>query len=340
MIQYSVPAQVGLLGSPSDGYRGRTIAITVNQFQAMVTLEPLSSSRVEIIPNPSDAPSWIDLATMTSRVDRYGYKTGPQVLAATIRTFASVAESLAVPLQGGFRLCYETAIPRQVGLGGSSALVIAALRCLQDHFGLPIPDQVLPTIAFRAETSQLGVAGDLGDRVAQVYGGLVSMNFTAPVVHSRFGVSHGAYEVLDQGALPPLFVSYRLDAPEPGDDYYPLLRTRYEAGDRMVRETLHQLAALAIEGRAALAWKASNRFSDLLRQNTKLRRRLGHLPGAQEEMIEVANSLGSPATHAGSGGAIVGHYQDTNQLNDLTNALSHVGAVTTAITPITDPEAS
>jgi len=339
MISYSVPARAGLLGNPSDGYQGRTIAIAVDQFQATVTLEPSASNQVEIIPNPTDTMTWDDVPLLARWFDRYGYGTGPQLLAATIRTFAGVADSLGIDLVGGFRLSYETTIPRQVGLGGSSALVIATLRCLQEHYALPIPDKVLPTIALRAETSQLGAEGELQDRVVQTYGGLVSMNFTTPVVDTQFSVSHGSYEILDHGALPPLFLAYHPEAARPTDDFHRQLRSRYEAGDRLVRETLHQLAALAIEGRAALAWKASNRFSDLLRENMKLRRRLGRLPEFQEEMIEVADSLGAPATHAGTAGTIVGHYQDTSHLQNLVSAFTQIGATAIELTPVTNPEA-
>ena len=40
------------------------------------------------------------------------------------------------PQLGNFTLAYETSIPRQAGLSGSSAIVCAALNCLLDFYGV------------------------------------------------------------------------------------------------------------------------------------------------------------------------------------------------------------
>ena len=39
-----------------------------------------------------------------------------------------------LPVRGNFTLTYETSIPRQAGLSGSSAIVCAALNCLLDFY--------------------------------------------------------------------------------------------------------------------------------------------------------------------------------------------------------------
>ena len=43
---------------------------------------------------------------------------------------------MALPQRGNFTLAYETSIPRQAGLSGSSAIVCAALNCLLDFYGI------------------------------------------------------------------------------------------------------------------------------------------------------------------------------------------------------------
>ena len=40
MHQVRVPARIGLLGNPSDGFGGRVIAATIDDFAATVVTEP------------------------------------------------------------------------------------------------------------------------------------------------------------------------------------------------------------------------------------------------------------------------------------------------------------
>jgi glucuronokinase len=312
-----------MLGNPSDGYGGRTLALAVPQFEATVELEP--ADRIEILGRGDDAPIWRSLDDMVGFVDRYGYCTGSQLLAATVRTFVAVAESVDCDLASGFRLSYETAIPRQVGLGGSSALVVAALRCLSRHFGLDIPLPVLPSVALRAETTQLGITAGLQDRVVQTYGGLVAMDFGDMQIDTRFGVSHGIYERLDASRLPPLFLAYRTGAAQPSATYHQHLRIRYESGDQVVRELLRELAALVLEGRAALRWGDPARFGSLIGKNMALRRSLGPLPECQVELVDLAEAIGATATFAGSGGAIVGTYDGDDHFEALADAFADIG---------------
>ena len=143
MIVGSAPARVGLLGNPSDGYGGRTLGLAVNRFQATVEVE--AANGLEIIGNDDDRPRWTSLAELVDRVDRHGYGTGPQLLVATIRTLADVADSIGHPGfdRLGCTVRYHTTIPRSVGLGGSSALIIAAIRAVGGLTGLELPDPVL-----------------------------------------------------------------------------------------------------------------------------------------------------------------------------------------------------
>ncbi len=324
MIRAAAPARVGILGNPSDGYGGRTLALAVPQLEAVVELAPADG--VEIVADPADAAAWPSVAALGEWVDRYGYGTGTQLLAAAVRTYSALAASLGRPLQAGFRLSYRTTIPRQVGLGGSSALVVAALRCLERFHPLDVPDEVLPSLALKAETVELGLSAGLQDRVVQAYGGLVAMDFTEPRVDARFGVSHGSYERLDPASLPPLFVAYREEAAQPSDSYHRQLRARFDAGDPVVRDALRELAHLVIEGRAALRWGDQARFGVLIERNMQLRLQLGSVPDAQLELVEVARAVGSRASFAGSGGAVVGTVGDGEQLEALRDAYADVGA--------------
>ena len=302
------------------------------QFAAAVELEV--SDRLEIVATDDDLPVWSDVADLVDRVDRHGYGTGPQLLAATVRTFADVAASLQHPgvSRLGFRLSYQTSIPRQVGLGGSSALVVATLKALCELTELGIPAEVLPSVALRVETEQLGITAGLQDRVVQSYGGLVAMNFGDMQTDARFGVSHGEYRSYEVDNLPPLFLAFREQAAEPSDGYHRILRRRYDEGDSAIRETLRSLAALVVEGEAALRWGNTDRFGELVAENMRLRKLLGPIPDSQLELVEAANSLDLPATFAGSGGAVVGVYEDEKQLVTLSGLMAEFDGVVQSIT--------
>jgi len=323
---FAVPARVGLLGNPSDGYGGRTMAFAVDAFSATVVLSPIEGSGIEIMAGADDLPTWASVEDLVDRVDRFGYGTGTQLLAAAVRTFVDVCDSVEHPRPSGFRLSYHSSIPRQVGMAGSSALVVAAMRCLAEFTELEIPQYVLPSIALRVETEQLGITAGLQDRVVQTFGGLVSMDFGSMDVDGRFGVSHGAYQQEDAASLPPLFLAYREMAAEPSGNYHAVLRARFEAGDGVVRDTMRALAGVVVEGRAALRWKADDRFGELIGENMRLRRRLGPLPESQLQLVDLAGALDAPSTFTGSGGAVVGVYQDAAHLEALRAAYATIDA--------------
>jgi len=326
MITSVAPARVGILGNPSEGYGGRTMALAVEAFTATVELDPIDSGEIVLVPGPADFTSWHDGDDFVDSIDRFGYGTGTQLLAAAVRTFIDVCESVEHRRPEGFELRYRSTIPRQVGMAGSSALVVAAIRCLGEFVDLEIPDEVLPSIALRAETEQLGITAGLQDRVVQSFGGLVSMDFGSMEVDGRFGVAHGAYEREDATALPPLFCAYRVLAAEPSGAYHSVLRARFEAGDAVVRDTMRALAGLVVEGRAALRWKAEDRFGELIGENMRLRRRLGPLPESQLQLVDLADSLNAPSTFTGSGGAVVGAYRDEAHLAELVDAYASIEA--------------
>lgn len=382
-IVETAPARVGILGNPSDGYGGRTLALAVPAFGATVSLEPFDRLVIE----PVDAGyEWGSVAELVEDVDRHGYGGGQQLLAATVRTFVDVTKAIDQrrgtseadnePVEktvlslidepatvqrssGGalveaspegsaskgsaskssaskstvfngqaFRLRYQTTIPRQVGLAGSSALVIACLRCLGRFVGTELPADVMATIALRVETEQLGITAGLQDRVVQAYGGLVAMDFGEMTTDSNFGVSVGNYTKLDLKNLPPLFASYRLSAAEGSDVYHRELRRRFDGGDATVRETLRKLATLVVEGEAALRWGDSTRFAALIAENMRLRRTLAPLSEKQLELVDAATAADAQCTFSGSGGAIVGAYQDLDHYERLSSTLATLDAFT------------
>ena len=230
------------------------------------------------------------------------------LMAAAVRRLARFAD---IP-DSGFALSYSSSVPGEVGLAGSSALVVAALRALCRTFDVQLTPDELALAALEAETEELGIAAGPQDRVVQAHGGLVMMDFA----DSRWRV-----ESLDPALLPPLFVAWRHEHASHSGDYHAELRQRHAAGDPAVHGCMKRLAQLATAARDALMAGDHAAFGHAMGGSFDERAAMGPLVPEHVEMIELARSLGASANYAGSGGAIVG----TVPTGELRTALERAG---------------
>ncbi len=101
-----------------------------------VTLKPSDSIRFvpHLLHDGGTYSSW-DL--FVSRVNGEGYGGGVKLLKAMCKIFFADCKQRGLELpQQHFELSYETNIPRQSGLSGSSAIACAAFNCLLAFYGL------------------------------------------------------------------------------------------------------------------------------------------------------------------------------------------------------------
>ncbi|HET6898680.1 MAG TPA: GHMP kinase, partial [Vicinamibacteria bacterium] len=174
LIRKRAFARAGLIGNPSDGYHGRTISISVRNFWAEVVLYEWDS--VDIVLLEDDRASFRSVKDLARDVRLHGYYGGIRLVKATIKRFVEYCEARHIALHDrNFSIRYETTIPRQVGLAGSSAIIVATLRCLMEFYGVDIPKEAQPTLVLNVEQEELGITVGLQDRVIQVYEGLVYM---------------------------------------------------------------------------------------------------------------------------------------------------------------------
>ena len=320
-------ARAGLIGNPSDGYNGKTITIIVKNFYAQVIL--YEWNRLEIVPGFSDESYFHSIHDLAEDVRLHGYYGGIRLIKAAIYGFVSYCNERHLTLHDrNFSLRYATSIPRQVGLAGSSAIVVATLRALMDFYGIAIPKQVLPSLVLSIERDQLGIPAGLQDRVAQVYEGCTYMNFAKDAMKTEDGFVVGEYENLSPSLLPPLYVSYSTDFSEPTEVFHNNLRFRYEHGEPAVVSAMQQCAELTVRAREALLAGRHELLPALLNANFDVRRAICRLPKDQIAMVETARSCGASANFAGSGGAIVGTYPDGVAFDKLTAAMKKIGCET------------
>jgi glucuronokinase len=207
LIRKRAYARAGLLGNPSDGYHGKTISIIVRNFWAEVVLYEWDS--VDIVLAEDDRARFSSVYDLARDVRLHGYYGGIRLIKATIKRFVEHCQACGLTLHDrNFSARYQTNIPRQVGLAGSSAIVVATLRCLMDFYDIHIPIEAQPTFVLMVEQQELGITAGLQDRVIQVYEGMVYMDFDKGREHSVDGLPCYAYEPMDPALLPPVYLAY------------------------------------------------------------------------------------------------------------------------------------
>ena len=280
-------ARAALAGNPSDGYGGRVLAVCIRDFWAQAT------------------------ATLADTVE---FGEPRDLLQAAARRL----ESAGVALPGGYTLRVETTIPREVGLGGSSAIVLAAMRALLELSEAESPDDALAQLALEAETHELGIQAGLQDRIVQARGGLVSMDFAS-----------GEHRDLDPALLPPMFLAWCTHAAEHSGVIHGDLRSRFERSEPGVVGAMSRLAALAGRAHAAVLARDAAALGHAIDASFDERAAILNLDPRHVAMVRAARANGASANYAGSGGAIVGLLGGSaDRFGDLQDALCAVGATT------------
>src|SRR5262245_33069683 len=225
ILRRQAHARVGLVGNPSDGYHGKTLSLIVPNFRAEVVL--YEWEEVELVWTEQDQSRFRSVQDLVRDVKLHGYYGGLRLVKATVKKFVEYCTRQKLELHGrNFSVRYHSDIPRQVGLAGSSAIIVATLRCLMDFYGVAIPREVQPSLALAVETEELGITGGLQDRVVQVYEGLVFMDFAPEKMQEQGGFLHGHYEPLDPGLLPPVYLAYSTEEGEPTEVFHNDIRSR------------------------------------------------------------------------------------------------------------------
>lgn len=311
-------ARAGFLGNPSDGYYGKAISLIVKNFSAEAVI--YEWRELEIIPTRQDQCRFDDLDELLIDVKLNGYYGGMRLVKAAIKRFVDYCEHQGIRLaKQNFSIRYSSNIPRQVGLAGSSAIITAVIRALCGFYEVEVPQEVLPGLILSVETDEIGISAGLQDRVAQVYEGLVYMDFDRDFMNEN---GYGRYEPLDPTLLPPVYIAYQLDLAELSDVFHNNIRQRYLSGEKAVVDAMSQIADLAREGRDALFEKDHQRLGNLMNRNFDIRRSIYKLNPRHIEMIDLARSLGASATFSGSGGSIIGIYRDEEMFKKLKDAFA------------------
>ncbi|OMO69270.1 hypothetical protein COLO4_29172 [Corchorus olitorius] len=203
-----------------------------------------------------------------------------------------------------------------------------ALNCLLDFYNVRhlIKVEVRPNLILGAE-KELGIVAGLQDRVAQVYGGLVHMDFSKENMDK---LGHGIYTPMDISLLPPLHLIYA-ENPSDSGKVHSTVRQRWLDGDEFIISSMEEVANIAAEGQSVILEKNYQRLAELMNRNFDLRRRMFGdecLGALNIEMVEVARRVGAASKFTGSGGAVVAFCPDgPSQVKLLEEACHKAGFI-------------
>ncbi len=323
MIRTRAFARAALVGNPSDGYFGKTLSFVVRDFCAQVTL--YESPRIRILPQLCDRLEFADVADLLGDVERHGYYGGLRLIKAAIKRLHDHCAAAGTPLPPrNFTIEYDTSVPVRVGLAGSSAIVTATMRALIEFFGVEIQRPVLPNLILAVERDELGIGAGLQDRVAQVYEGVVFMDFDKARMEKD---GHGLYEPLDARKLPPLYVAYHDRLAEGTEVTHNDLRSRWQRGEQAVHDAMNRCAQLAQQARDLITAGRGGEIGPLVDENFDLRAGLIRISDGNRSLVDTGRRLKAAVNFAGSGGAVTGLWDgDPQRLAALRDAYAETGA--------------
>uniref|UniRef100_A0A3P9PGR2 Glucuronokinase with putative uridyl pyrophosphorylase n=1 Tax=Poecilia reticulata TaxID=8081 RepID=A0A3P9PGR2_POERE len=297
-------ARVGLMGNPSDGFNGKTIAMTISNFWAEVTLG--ESQTLALVPHPLNDPTEFgSLQDLFCISRREGYLGGLRLLQATCKKFYQFCSKRGIALtKQNFTLKYDTNIPR--------AIVSATLKCLMEFYNITdndLPKPIRANFILSVETDELFITAGLQDRVVQWI--ILPVGF----------VLSGNYASMDMSDLPPFWLAYLSDPSDSGR-IHSNIRQRWLSG--------------ASSSPTACVWLDWTRLAQLMDQNFELRRSIytdDCLGPGNLRMVQLARQFGSAVKLPGSGGAVVGLCLDQVRLVEMRQAFQEAGCVFCVISP-------
>jgi glucuronokinase len=320
IIRTKAYPRAGLVGNPSDGYFGKTISFVFSNFRAEVVL--YETPELAILPSEKDASCFNSITALVNDVRLHGYYGGVRLLKATVKKFYDYCQENQIELHGkNFTIRYNSDIPHGVGLAGSSAIITACLRALMAFYGVSIPKYVQANLVLAAEAGELHIPAGLQDRVVQAYEGLVYMNFAKEIMEKR---GYGSYEPMDPKLLPRLYIAYRDDLSEPTEVFHNNIRERFEHGEQKVVNAMRFWAELTDKTKCCLLSGQLDKIAGLLNAGFDKRRQIYRISNDNIRMVETARSTGASATFTGSGGAIVGTYEEERMFTELRKRLGRL----------------
>jgi len=307
----TAPGRANLCGNPSDQYGGRQVSCSV-PLRARVEMEPASTCRVSA-----------GGLEATLRADDLAPRGDDLDLARAVLRW------VGAPLPDA-RLRFGSEIPRQSGLAGSTALVVALLAAVRRWRGEAPSRHALAEEARRLERRGLGVVCGFGDQYMAVFGGLRFLDFRdkahgAPGEEQLYATTE---ELVVPGPGLP-FVLATTGVRHDSSAVHAPIRERWLAGEPAAVEGYARVAELGALAKRALIDGDLPALAGAMNENHAIQRDLGGSGPSNERLVAAALAAGAPAAKlagAGQGGTVVVLWPEPDAA-PLEAALRGAGAV-------------
>jgi len=319
IIETNSYPRAAVIGNPSDGYFGKTIAFVFSNFGASVQL--YHTPELELKPQQLDVTSYSGIKELVNDINFAGYYGGMRLLKGMIKVFYEYCTQNNIQLASkNFTIRYNSNIPLRLGLAGSSAILSACLKALCLFYEIYIPPALFANLVLSVENNELGISAGLQDRVAQAYEKPVFMNFDKKIMEKQ---GYGNYQVLNTTSFPNFYIAFRKNLSEGTEVVHNNLKARFEIREEKVLQAMSRWGQITEEFKTALQNKDNDTMHNLINENFDLRHSLIPISKGNVEMVELARSVGASAKFTGSGGAIIGIYKHEMMFSSLKNVMSN-----------------
>src|SRR5262245_16011089 len=135
LIRKRAHARAGLVGNPSDGYHGKTISLIVKNFYVEAVLYEWDD--VELVLGPESQHRFDSVHDLVRDVKLHGYYGGLRLVKAAVKKFVEYCGRQKIELHSrNFSVRFDSTIPRQVGLAGSSEILVGGVGLLWECYAV------------------------------------------------------------------------------------------------------------------------------------------------------------------------------------------------------------
>lgn len=317
----AVPARVGLVGNPSDGYGGAVVAATVPELAAHVSVTSRSDPAVCVVDLDADARLHWPSADAFRADTAGGHRSEQRIITASL---AEVMRHLGTDgAARGVEVRWRTDIPRSVGLAGSSALAVAVIRGVAAASSRSIDPRLVAALALAAEVDGLQILAGWQDRIAQTHPGCVLVD--AAALDLIDGVRVPRVRSLHRARSVPCVVGWVPESAASSAGYHAALRSSStSAAD--VQGGMAELGRVARRAAAELDDDDVDAFRTSVDEGWVLRQSIAPLRADHAALVEAVRSAGACATTPGSGGSVVALPPTEDDVAGVIRALDRFGA--------------
>ena len=104
------------------------------------------------------------------------------------------------------------------------------------------------------------------------------------------------------------------------------VKARFEEGDPLVVDTLAEIAQVAADGKKAIVDGDRELLTQLINKNFDLRAKIFNISDSNIELVQTARACGASAKFTGSGGSIIGTFENDETLRCLVINMKKIGA--------------